>query len=471
MFHSVMRQEIAELHEQLHDDERFKIDGLTSDIEGFSTRLAELVSKLEQSSRLSDKDGEGEAADEENEEDETKTSQDDEKHTLEELKRLRTELVELEVTQKLVKLRLVMFVKQIQVILFQSQALGGGAKVDDVSFNQDKAVLSTMEIAKNLLEVVKFIKTQCENSDALDKKWVGVLTKKDKFSEKASTQQDPVTYLQSIQFIEALKDTLSQMELEEQSIEANDLDKHSDLIPEVLLHIGNLADRLQQGHSMFIVGNYHSQRAKEKGFGVQADKFVQIDKVNNEIEFNKAQYKDNWELLKKHKNLANFTEHNKREVRQEGFSVDNPVDSKLLEILSEKMQTQLRYIQLTRVSHASIGDNIYELGPRRKVRSKFCILIESMDEEPSLEDSGIQAMDMGEDAKNQEKLRQLCFSYGNCILPFDDWIQEISLREVKAQIILKMQQEYFGGLTKEDVKHVRASIFNQNALMFTKFAK
>ena len=79
--------------------------------------------------------------------------------------------------------------------------------------------------------------------------------------------------------------------------------------------------------------NYSAQRIKKLAFSAQAKKNVELSKSNN-IEFVKKNYKGNWEVLKKHKEIKNWTEDNKN---YGNLNSENPIDSILIGILNDKL--------------------------------------------------------------------------------------------------------------------------------------
>jgi hypothetical protein len=82
----------------------------------------------------------------------------------------------------------------------------------------------------------------------------------------------------------------------------------------------------------------------------------------------KKNYKGNWEVLKHHKNLKNWTEQNKILC---DFNKKNPIDNIIASILNNKLQTKLRYLRLQKLK-----GNQYELGDRVKIKSELCMLVE-----------------------------------------------------------------------------------------------
>ena len=120
----------------------------------------------------------------------------------------------------------------------------------------------------------------------------------------------------------------------------------ADLIKDTLLHLGNLAEKISLGSSVFINQNYSAQRIKKLAFGQQSRINVVISK-NNIIDFVKKQYKGNWETLKHHKDVKTFSESNRT---NNTFDLSNPVDQKLSMILENKLQSKLRYMELRRIT-------------------------------------------------------------------------------------------------------------------------
>ena len=93
-------------------------------------------------------------------------------------------------------------------------------------------------------------------------------------------------------------------------------------------------------------------------FAAQSKKNVELSK-DQSIEFNKKNYKGNWEVLKSHKNIKNWTEQNKIMC---DFNLKNPVDSILYGILHDKLQTKLRYFKIEKLTGYQ-----YELGDLVKI--------------------------------------------------------------------------------------------------------
>ena len=91
-----------------------------------------------------------------------------------------------------------------------------------------------------------------------------------------------------------------------------------------------------------------------------------VELKNNQVEFVKKNYKGNWEALKNHKDVKNWSEQNKLSGN---FNKNEPVDCKLMSILDDKLQTKLRYLKLQKII-----ENKYELGDNYKIRTEFCIL-------------------------------------------------------------------------------------------------
>ena len=173
---------------------------------------------------------------------------------------------------------------------------------------------------------------------------------------------------------------------------------------DVVMHIGNVSDKLSIGNQVFINQNYSAQRIKKLAFKAQSKKNIELSK-NNCIEFVKKNYKGNWEVLKKHKDIKNWTEINKKSAN---LDQNDPVDKIIIDILEDKLQTKLRYLQVKKLSGSH-----FEFGDSSKIRSQLCMLNENSSEEE----------------KTQKD--QLCMTFGNCVLMFDHQIHNLTISEVQ----------------------------------------
>ena len=62
-----------------------------------------------------------------------------------------------------------------------------------------------------------------------------------------------------------------------------------------------------------------------------------------------------------------------------------------------------------------MNGNKFEIGDSNKMRTEFCLL-------------------KNEDGENLKDQSSLCFTYGSCVVLFDDQMQQICLKEVQKQI-------------------------------------
>jgi len=79
--------------------------------------------------------------------------------------------------------------------------------------------------------------------------------------------------------------------------------------------------------------NFTAQRIKKIAFSAQSSKNVELRK-HNQIEFVKKNYKGNWEVLKKHKEIKIWTEQNKL---MGDFKPQNPIDAIVQDLLDDKL--------------------------------------------------------------------------------------------------------------------------------------
>ena len=84
-----------------------------------------------------------------------------------------------------------------------------------------------------------------------------------------------------------------------------DLDSQIDAI----IHLGNISDKLQVGNPILLNQNFSANRIKKMAFAAQSLRNVELK--NNQVEFVKKNYKGNWEALKNHKDVKNWSEQNK----------------------------------------------------------------------------------------------------------------------------------------------------------------
>ena len=177
--------------------------------------------------------------------------------------------------------------KNLEIISIQA-TIGYLVASEDASQNSepDKG-FNLISILKNVLQVFYVFG---KDFNTVNKQWKQLLSSKAKFTlgEKKVTILDSVSFLKKIQ---NLDDILCDL-----SIQGN-----------ILVHLGNLSDKLSQGNQIFILKNFTAQRIKKIAFSQQAAKNVELSK-SKLIEFVKKNYRGNWEVLKKHKNVKNWTE-------------------------------------------------------------------------------------------------------------------------------------------------------------------
>jgi len=181
--------------------------------------------------------------------------------------------------------------------------------------------------------------------------------------------------------------------------------------------------------------NFTAQRIKKIAFSAQSSKNVELRK-HNQIEFVKKNYKGNWEVLKKHKEIKIWTEQNKL---MGDFKPHNPIDAIVQDLLDDKLQTKLRYLRLEK-----LAENNYEVGDCVKTKTELFML------------------EKDEDVQGGKG--HLCFTYGGCVLLFDQSIYELSLQEVKKQISTKMIVEQ-NGMDKKSIDKIRNKIESVSMLV------
>lgn len=117
-------------------------------------------------------------------------------------------------------------------------------------------------------------------------------------------------------------------EIDANSKDLVDLDSQLDTI----IHLGNISDKIQTGNPILFNQNFSANRIKKMAFAAQSLRNVELK--NNNVEFIKKNYKGNWEALKNHKDVKNWSEQNKI---LGDFNKMEPVDFKLMSILDDKL--------------------------------------------------------------------------------------------------------------------------------------
>lgn len=114
---------------------------------------------------------------------------------------------------------------------------------------------------------------------------------------------------------------------------------------EVLVHLGNIADKLQTGNQVFLNQNFSALRVQKLAFAAQSQKNVEINK-DKMVEIVKKNYKGNWETYKRHNNITNFHNENKSlEIPSSG----NPLSSKIIQ-LKDDPHSYFKYLKISQMS-------------------------------------------------------------------------------------------------------------------------
>lgn len=230
------------------------------------------------------------------------------------------------------------------------------------------------------------------NQDTVNQNWKTLFNSKAKYT----LNDKKIITSESISFLESIKSS-------------SDVYQDLMVLQDILVHVGNVSDKLAIGNQVFINQNYSAQRIKKLAFAAQSKKNVELSKINT-IEFVKKNYKGNWEVLKKHKEIKIWTEDNKT---QGNLDSEHPIDKMIIDILNDKLQTKLRYLQVNKLT----GNHI-EFGDCNMVRTELCML--------NSRDTESQA-DLTESCCED----QLCMTFGNCVLMFDQQIHQMTIREVQ----------------------------------------
>lgn len=165
-----------------------------------------------------------------------------------------------------------MKMKNLEIISTQA-TIGYLVASEDASENNDhEKSFSLISILKNTLDIFGVLS---KDHNTVNKKWNQLVQSKAKFTlghvdeslslakyapgDKKVFVSESISFLQKIQ---SLEDILCDL-----SIQSN-----------ILVHLGNLSEKLSQGNQIFIQKNFTAQRIKKLAFGQQASRNVGLSK-------------------------------------------------------------------------------------------------------------------------------------------------------------------------------------------------